>query len=115
MLARGIGGGTAIGSGLFAGIQAVTGTNSRPFAVPTIVLLTDGNQNSGPSPLVAAAAAQSAGIVVHTITFGDSADRALMQQVASQTGGTFLHASDEAALQSAFRELARTLPVLLTQ
>ncbi|MEM7785057.1 MAG: vWA domain-containing protein, partial [Planctomycetota bacterium] len=115
MINRGIGGGTSIGSGLQQGMAAVTGANSRPFAFPTIILMTDGNHNNGIGPEVVAQQALNDGIVVHTITFSPGANQALMKQVAETTGGRHLHADSEDDLKDAFRALARTLPVMLTQ
>lgn len=114
MLNNGIGGATAIGSGLTAGLNAVEGSGSRPFAFPTIVLMTDGNHNRGISPVAIANRARNSGVVVHTITFSPGANQALMRRVASITGGIHLHADDEASLNDAFREIANTLPVMLT-
>lgn len=114
MLARGIGGATAIGSGLRSGIQAVEGNGARPFAFPTIVLMTDGNHNLGTDPRVVAETAADKEIVVHTLTFGAGADQGRMREVANLTGGKHIHADSEGDLAEAFREIARTLPVLLT-
>ncbi|MFN3189506.1 MAG: VWA domain-containing protein [Aureliella sp.] len=114
MLNVGIAGGTAIGSGLNTGINAVLGANARPFAFPTIVLLTDGRHNTGISPIPIANRAKDEGIVVHTVTFSPAADQGLMRQVADITGGRHLHADNEADLGAAFREIALTLPVMLT-
>ena len=114
MLQRGIGGRTAVGSGLQAGLQAVKGPGARPFAFPTIVLMTDGVHNQGVNPLVVADQAVADSIVVHTITFSRGANRSLMRRVAQKTGGIHRHADDEADLTEAFREIARSLPVMLT-
>lgn len=114
MLSRGIGGSTAIGSGLNAGLDAVLGPNSRPFAAPTIVLMTDGVHNRGVAPEVVAQRAADLGIVVHTITFSRGADQARMREVARITGGIHLHADTEDDLLESFREIANTLPVMLT-
>ena len=115
MLRQGVNGSTAIGSGLRSGIQAVQGPGARPFASPTIVLLTDGNQNEGINPTVIARQAAALDIVVHTITFSRGADQRLMQQVAGITGGKHFHADSSGDLNEVFREVARTLPVLLTE
>jgi hypothetical protein len=115
MLRQGVNGATAIGSGLRSGIQAVQGTGARPFASPTIVLMTDGNHNLGTNPTVVAQQAAALDIVVHTITFSRGADQRLMQQVAGITGGKHFHADSLGDLSEAFREVARTLPVLLTE
>jgi uncharacterized protein involved in propanediol utilization len=53
---------------------------------------------------------------VHTITFSNGANQALMQQVASATnGGIHLHADSAADLAAAFRAIARTLSVTLVE
>ncbi|TWT86059.1 vWA domain-containing protein [Neorhodopirellula pilleata] len=114
MAALGVAGATAIGSGLQQGIAAVKGAGSRPFAFPTIVLLTDGEHNEGTSPDIIAQQAKAENIVVHTITFSVTADQALMQKVAGITGGKHIHADDAGDLNAAFREIAQTLPVMLT-
>lgn len=112
---RGIGGSTAIGEGLRQGIVAITGTGARPFAVKTIVLMTDGLHNTGVEPSVIAREAAALDITVHTISFGAGADQTRMQQVASITGGEHYHADTATDLSEVFREIARTLPVLLTE
>ncbi len=54
------------------------------------------------------------GITIHTITFLDKADQSEMVKVARATGGFHYHASNGEELEEAFRELARHLPVALT-
>ncbi len=106
---------TAIGLALQDGISAITGPRQRPFAIPTIVLMTDGNHNQGIEPIIPARDASRQGIVVHTITFGRDADFARMRAVADETGGTHFHADTAGDLSEIFRTIARTLPVLLTE
>lgn len=113
MVQRGIRGGTAIGRGLRTGIQALD--NARPLATKTIVLMTDGVHNTDVSPVTVAYEAAAADILVHTVTFSNGANQAMMQQVASITGGKHFHADTAGDLASVFREIARTLPVMITQ
>lgn len=112
---NGIGGSTAIGEGLRQGIREITSPRTRPFAIKTIVLMTDGLQNTGVEPAVVARQAAAQEIVVHTISFSAGADQTRMRQVADITGGKHFHADTAADLAASFREIARTLPVLLTQ
>jgi uncharacterized protein YegL len=105
---------TAIGLALADGIRGVTGVGRRPFAIPTIVLMTDGNHNTGVEPIVPAREAARQRITVHTVTFGRDADFRRMRDVARATGGEHFHADNGSDLQEVFREIARTLPVLLT-
>lgn len=110
---RGIGGGTSIGRGLQEGISALE--QARPFAIKTIVLMTDGRHNSGIAPETVAFDASDSDVIVHTITFSPNADVARMLTVADTTGGQHFHADTAADLVAIFREIARTLPVLLTE
>ncbi|TWT31179.1 von Willebrand factor type A domain protein [Posidoniimonas corsicana] len=112
---NGIGGSTAIGEGLAEGLRAMNGPNARPFALKTIVLMTDGLHNSGFEPIIPARTAASNDITVHTVTFSPGADQARMRAVAAATGGRHFHADTTADLSAVFREIARTLPVLLTE
>lgn len=110
---RGIGGGTSIGRGLQEGIASLE--QARPFAIKTIVLMTDGRHNSGIDPETVAFDASAADVIVHTITFSPNADVTRMLTVADTTGGQHFHADTAADLVAIFREIARTLPVLLTE
>lgn len=114
-MTRGISGRTAIGAGLRKGIEAISGDRARPFAMKTIVLMTDGLHNLGVEPAIVAREAAAQNITVHTISFSPGADQVRMRRVASITGGEHYHADSEADLSSVFREIARTLPVLLTE
>jgi Ca-activated chloride channel homolog len=106
---------TAISAGLDEGIKVLTGKKTRPFAVKTIILMTDGIHNLGKEPILSARDAAKKDIVVHTITFSDDADIKRMQDVANATGGKHFHAPDAAALVKIFKEIASTLPVLTTE
>ena len=106
---------TAITSGLERGITVLTGPKARPFAVKTMILMTDGIHNLGPEPITAAVKAKDKDIVIHTITFSDDADIKRMKEVAAATGGRHFHAPDAAELIKIFKEIAATLPVLTTE
>lgn len=105
---------TAISAGIDNGVAVLTSKNVRPFAVRTMVLMTDGLHNAGREPILAAREAAKAGITIHTVTFGKSADTTRMKAVAEATGGQHFHAPDAKALEKIFRTIASTLPVLLT-
>ena len=80
-----------------------------------MVLMTDGRHNTGPEPVLSARRAATENIVIHTVTFSSEADFTRMRDVANETGGQHFHAPDAAALEQIFREIASTLPVLLTE
>lgn len=111
-LQNGIGGSTAIGMGLREGVSALQG--ARPYAVKTIVLMTDGRHNLGVTPETVLPEAIAADATVHTVTFSPNADIPRMQRIASASGGRHFHANTASDLAQAFREIARTLPVLVT-
>jgi Ca-activated chloride channel homolog len=105
---------TAIGLGLRTGLRSIKqDPNSRPFAFKEILLMTDGNHNTGINPLAVVPEAQRDNVTVHAITFSRDANQALMRQVAQQTGGVFLHANTNQELIDAFREIAVQVPVIL--
>ena len=108
-------GNTNIEAGINNGIAVLTDpTRARPYAGKTMVLMTDGYYTAGQAPRIAAQAAVPHGIMIHTVTFGDTVDAAEMQAVSDATGGNYYHAPNAAALQAIFREIALTLPVIFT-
>ncbi|TWT30306.1 von Willebrand factor type A domain protein [Posidoniimonas corsicana] len=97
---------TAIGEGLRHGIKAAIGPGHRVTAEPMIILMTDGLHNTGIGPMSYADDAAEEGIKVYTVTFGAGADKKLMRDVASATGGRYMHADNREELIAVFRELA---------
>jgi hypothetical protein len=112
---RPVKGRTAISAGIDLGIQVLTSAKVRPFALRTMVLMTDGIHNTGPEPVLSARVAAQNDITIHTITFSADADITRMKAVAAATGGLHFHADDQAELVSVFREIAATLPVMITE
>ena len=110
------GGSTAIGKGMQKGMQALLDNAARPYAAKTMVVMTDGNHNSGIDPdNVATTFMGQYNLTIHTVTFGDGADQALMQTVANIGGGKHYHAADGAQLVAIFEEIANNLPTILTK
>jgi len=105
---------TNIAAGIDNGILILTDPRARPFAVKTMVLMTDGRKNEGIEPVISARRASGLDITIHTVTFSDEADFPRMRAVAAASGGEHFHAPDAAALERIFRQIASTLPVLLT-
>ncbi|HEY6564127.1 MAG TPA: vWA domain-containing protein, partial [Pirellulaceae bacterium] len=112
---------TAIGLGLQDGVNSLMSDSlRRPFAEPIVVLMTDGIHNTGVIPETVARAAPN-NITIHTITFGADADVARMIRVRdiSRSKGNadaqHFHAPDNSGLRQIFRQIAATLPVVLTE
>ena len=107
---------TGIGRAMRVGLDSLLNDpNSRNLALRSMIVMTDGNQNRGITPLIAAEECRAANVVVHTITFSNGADEELMREVAEITGGTHLHATDNTQLVEAFRTIARQLEVILIE
>jgi len=107
---------TAIGQGLESGLDSIVNdAEARPFALKSVIVMTDGNQNRGVSPDIIAQDAVAAGVVVHAITFSQGANQQLMEDVANIGGGIHLHADDDQELLEAFQTIARQLQVLLIE
>ncbi|MGI9517006.1 MAG: VWA domain-containing protein [Pirellulaceae bacterium] len=108
------GGFTAIGRGMQAGLASIKhDAQSRPFAFKELIVMTDGNHNTGVSPLSIVPEAVAENVIVHTITFSEGANQALMRQVAEDANGLFQHANTDEELIEVFREVALQIPVVL--
>jgi Mg-chelatase subunit ChlD len=107
-------GSTCISAGIDDGIDVLTSKKVRPFAVKTMIVMTDGIHNSGAEPILSAKKAAKKDIRIDTITFSSDADIRRMTDVAAATGGRQFHAPTAADLSRIFKEIAATLPVLIT-
>lgn len=104
-------GGTNITAGLEEGrlhMEASANPNRDRF----IILFTDGVANGGGDPFDEATACADAGIVVHTITFGDGANTADMIITATNGGGEHNHADNALELRTIFKRLAGSFAIL---
>jgi len=109
-----VGGNTSISAGISAGYEIIKTGRSKLFVDRTMVVMTDGQHNTGVEPIIPARVVAADGVVIHTITFGAGADAARMSAIASVGRGRYLHANDGTQLKAAFREIALTLSTMLT-
>jgi Ca-activated chloride channel family protein len=143
-----VNGGTAIGEGIIASLDAIaqvdpsvapTGATVRHaagagYADDVIVVLTDGSNNRGIDPPIAAREAAQRGVRVYTIGYGtdnpaplacDSgqfagggsisslgADYGALMQISHATGGTFFRAQDASQLSRALGKLPAAFTVV---
>ncbi len=126
---------TAIGEGLLEAVVALPGrvkpgpdgvlpsppSGSRPPGF--VVLLSDGNSNTGINPLEAAEIARRQEVTVYTVgvgqpyapdnfgfgTIGGPLDETTLKEIARATGGTYNHASSAERLRDIYRGLARVV------
>jgi Ca-activated chloride channel family protein len=98
--------GTAIGLGAAEGLNLLRNSQARSRV---LVLLTDGQNNSGDiQPLQAAQLAKTLGVRIYTIGFVprvEDVDRAVLRKMATDTGGTFYDAATQAELMKAYAEI----------
>ena len=62
---------------------------------------------------LAATDAAANDITIHTITFGDFADKALMAEIAGMGSGRYAHADDAASLQQIMLDLVVSLTMVV--
>ncbi len=94
---------TAIGEGIEQAIRALSFSKAK---TKVIVLLSDGEHNSGRiSPKEAVALAQQREIKIYTIAVGDDFNPALLQEIAAQTGGKSYAAKNEEELSDVYEDI----------
>jgi hypothetical protein len=130
-------GSTNIGEGIKSGIEVLSnlpGHFGRPSAAHIMVLMTDGEANRSDGldtskctanlwpgdqhkdcVVYYAMLARNNGIVIYTITLGESADIELMQYVAELTGGVHRHAPRVEQLGPIFDELYQRIFLRLVE
>lgn len=105
---------TNMSAGLQAAIGQLQSTSTSAFATKVVILLSDGRWTQGRHPVRVAREAKSQDIIVHCVSLL-SGDDPTMRQVAEITGGQMYVARNVAQLRSAFQQIARELPVSLTE
>jgi len=123
---------TAIGDGLVEAVAALPG-RVRPMPDGTlpslppgprppgfVVLLSDGQNNAGMDPLVAAEIARREEVTVYTVgigvpitenrfVIGGPLDEETLRAVAHRTGGEYFHPTSGGALRDIYKKLARSV------
>ncbi|WP_088288514.1 VWA domain-containing protein [Kineosporia sp. A_224] len=130
-------GGTSIGRGIQTSLSAIAGRvvevdesggggveasggDIGYYGSAAVVMLSDGENTSGPDPLEVAAIASTAGVKVYPVGLGSAAgtvlqvdgfqlatklDEPLLREVARTTDGTYYAAADGAALEQVYRSI----------
>jgi Flp pilus assembly protein TadG len=107
-------GGTNLSAGLDDAVASLLDPEVGSFSSKVVILMTDGQWNDGRNPIDAAHDARDAGIVVHTVSMmtGYHPDMAAIAEI---TGGKYYRTTNAQQLSDAFRELARSLPIVLVE
>ena len=129
-------GGTSLGQGIFSSLSAIAGkpivvdpkalesdggkVDIGYFGGTAVVLLSDGENNSQPDPLVIADVASSAGVRIFPIGIGSSEgtvvdidgysaattlDEEMLGEIAKRTDGTYFKAEDEKSLTKIYKSI----------
>ncbi len=96
---------TAIGEGITMGLRALQDSKAKS---KIIILLTDGEHNSGRiSPKDATALAKELGVKIYTIGIGKKGefDKALLEKIADESDGEFFAAYNRDELQKTYDEI----------
>jgi len=115
-------GGTAIGDAIFSALSLLS---SYPQPHKVILLLSDGANNMGSDPLVAAQAARNQGVKIFTIGVGTPEgtyipgipekvvlDEKTLKAIANITGGEYHRVTDTESLRKIFLRLSRTITIV---
>lgn len=102
--------------GMQYGVAQLTGSTARSTAKKIMVLMSDGDWNEGSDPVAYASTAAANNITIYTISLltSGTGTRAL-QSIANATGGKSYYANDSASLNSAWTDIAYSLPIVLTK
>lgn len=112
---------TNIGAGIQAGADVLFGSGRRTSASPILIVMTDGNQNTGPDAASVATTLMAdpsyRNMRIFTVSFGDPSDVdvPLMQSIANIGRGEHHHAANATQLVDVFRDLARNAGVVLIE
>ena len=96
---------TAIGEGITMGLRALQNSKAKS---KIIILLTDGEHNSGRiSPKDATALAKELGVKIYTIGIGKKGefDKTLLEKIADESDGKFFAAYNKDELQKTYNEI----------
>ncbi|MAI70163.1 MAG: hypothetical protein CMM01_04550 [Rhodopirellula sp.] len=106
---------TSVSRGMTSGNAIMQGGRNENFVERTMIVMTDGRHNRGPSPEAITQQLHGDGITIHTITFGHDADQLRMAKIARIGGGRHYHADNGNQLKEIYREIALTLSTIITQ
>lgn len=103
--------GTAIGDGIIAGVDKL---EENPARSKVMILVTDGENNKGNNPVVAADYAKMKGVRIYALEImnlarirGAEVEKSPLAQVAQKTGGQYFQASDTGSLTQIYRQIDR--------
>lgn len=106
-------GGTNLSAGIDTAVDILTSSESQ-LSNKVVIVLTDGQWGFGRDPVEAAFDATPHNIKVHAISMNGGSEQTC-SDIARVTGGSYYSANNQEQLKTAFKELAKTLPVVLIE
>lgn len=107
-------GNTKMSDGIDEAVRVLTGSNGLVQSSKVIILFTDGVWANCRNPEDAARDAANAGIVIHCVSLL-TGTQTVLRNIATITGGSYTEASNAEQLRTTFRNLARTVSIVLTE
>ncbi|MFN5197614.1 MAG: vWA domain-containing protein [Planctomyces sp.] len=107
-------GNTKLSDGIDEAVRVLTGSNSLVQSNKVIILFTDGVWANCRHPEDAARDAASAGVAIHCVSML-TGSQTVLRNIASITGGSYNEATNAEQLRTTFRNLARTVSIVLTE
>jgi Mg-chelatase subunit ChlD len=98
-------GSTSVGAGLLRAVTLLDGTEGRR----SIILLSDGVQNTPPTPEEVLPRLKSLGVTVYTIGMGSGADRSLLRRIAEETGGEMQYRPEPGDVRELFQSFSTSI------
>jgi len=98
-------GSTSIGAGLLRAVTLLDGTEGQR----SVILLSDGGQNTPPAPDEVLPRLKSLGVTVYTIGMGSGADRDLLRRIAEETGGEMQYRPEPGDVRELFQSFATSV------
>ncbi|MFM7863800.1 MAG: vWA domain-containing protein, partial [Planctomycetaceae bacterium] len=105
---------TKLSNGIDEAVRVLTGSNSLVQSNKIIILFTDGVWENCRNPEAAAQDAANAGVVIHCVSML-TGSQTVLRNIATITGGSYNEASNADQLRTTFRNLAKTVSIVLTE
>lgn len=110
-----VGGRSDLSLGMLSAASTLTNkSRARKWATRVLVIVSDGNTTSALDPMAIAQDLASQGITIFTVSCSADSNIKLMEQIARIGHGKHFHSSTAAEFLSAFNEISRSLPTLIT-
>jgi len=102
-------GSTNIGGGLRYGYNEINGDAADPLHNKAVILLTDGQHNTGTDPLTVVPDYKTKGWPIYTIALSSAADKKLLKQISLDTNGQYYDVQQITALLDIYNRISLSI------